>query len=134
MICVMYLDIDDFKQINDTHGHHGGDQVLVELGDRLISVLRSSDTMARFGGDEFVILCEDLTSATDAETMAARLVAAATEPWGIQGQAVSVDVSLGFAVTRSPTTDPTVLLRDADDAMYRAKAIRGSGSVGSVVR
>jgi len=95
MICVMYLDIDDFKQINDTHGHHGGDQVLVELGDRLISVLRSSDTMARFGGDEFVILCEDLTSATDAETMAARLVAAATEPWGIQGQAVSVDVSLG---------------------------------------
>jgi len=129
MICVMYLDIDHFKFINDTHGHHGGDQVLVELGIRLASVLRPSDTVARFGGDEFVILCEDLNSATDAEEMAARMVAAATEPWAIQGKAVSVDVSIGFAVTDSSTTEAVALLRDADDAMYLAKAIRGSASV-----
>jgi len=134
MICVMYLDIDHFKFINDTHGHHGGDQVLVELGIRLASVLRPSDTVARFGGDEFVILCEDLNSATDAEMMAARMVAAATEPWAIQGKAVSVDVSIGFAVTDSSTTEAMALLRDADDAMYLAKAIRGSASVMSVGR
>lgn len=132
MICVMYLDIDHFKFLNDTHGHHGGDQVLVELGIRLASVLRPSDTVARFGGDEFVILCEDLNSATDAEKMAARIVAAATEPWAIQGKAVSVDVSIGFAVTDSSTTEAMALLRDADDAMYLAKAIRGSVSVMSV--
>ena len=134
MICVMYLDIDHFKFINDTHGHHGGDQVLVELGIRLASVMRPSDTVARFGGDEFVILCEDLNSATDAEEMAARMVAAATEPWAIQGKAVSVDVSIGFAVTDSSTTEAVALLRDADDAMYLAKAIRGSASVMSVRR
>ncbi len=132
MVCVMYLDIDDFKDINDTHGHDGGDQVLVELGTRIGSVLRPDDTLARFGGDEFVILCEDLKSASDAERMAARVVTAATESWGVNGQGVLVDVSIGFAVTDSPTTEAMALLRDADDAMYLAKAMRGSASVMSV--
>ena len=134
MICVMYVDVDNFKEINDTHGHHGGDQVLVELATRLASVIRPSDTVARFGGDEFVILCEDLDSATDAEKLAARMVAAATEPWVIEGEAVSVDVSIGLAVTDSSTAEAVGLLRDADDAMYLAKAIRGSASVVSVWR
>jgi diguanylate cyclase (GGDEF)-like protein len=134
MICVMYVDIDNFKSINDTHGHPGGDQVLVELGVRLASVMRLGDTVARFGGDEFVVLCEDLKSAAAAEEMATRIIAAATEPWVIQGKTMSVDVSIGFAVTASSTADAEALLRDADDAMYLAKAIRGSASVKSVGR
>ena len=134
MICVMYLDIDHFKIINDTHGHHGGDQVLIELAKRLASVVRPSDTVARFGGDEFVILCGDLTSAADAERLATRMVAAAAEPWAIQGKTVSVDVSIGVAVTDSSSAEALALLRHADDAMYLAKARVGSVSVMSVRR
>jgi len=134
IVCVMYLDIDNFKLINDTHGHHGGDQVLVELGSRLSRVMRPSDTVARFGGDEFVMLCEDVKSSTNAEALAARMVDAASQPWAIQRKFVSVDVSIGFAVTDSATTEAMALLRDADDAMYLAKAIPGSGAIMSVGR
>lgn len=90
MVCVMYLDIDHFKIINDTFGHGVGDDVLVELGRRLTSVLRPSDTLARFGGDEFVILCEDLGFVSQAEHLAARMVAATTELWDIQGACMTV--------------------------------------------
>ncbi len=127
-VCVMYLDIDHFKAINDTYGHDGGDQVLLELGQRLGSALRPTDTLARFGGDEFVVLCEDLNSVVDAELMATRMVDATAEDWRIQGKPVSVDVSIGFAVTDDPRTEPGALLREADEAMYRAKALPGSGS------
>jgi diguanylate cyclase (GGDEF)-like protein len=129
MVCVMYLDIDDFKIINDTFGHAGGDDILVELGRRLTSVLRPADTVARFGGDEFVILCEDLGGVGDAEHLAARVVAATTEPWEIQGRVRPVHVSIGFAVTDSARADPSALLGDADAAMYMAKKEAGSTSV-----
>jgi len=134
MVCVMYLDIDDFKIINDTFGHGGGDDILVELGKRLTSVLRPTDTVARFGGDEFVILCEDLGSVDDAEELAARVVAATTEPWDIQGRFMPVHVSIGFAVTDSARTEPSTLLGDADAAMYLAKKVPGSTSVLAPVR
>lgn len=129
MVCVMYLDIDDFKTINDTLGHGGGDDVLVELGRRLTSVLRPTDTVARFGGDEFVILCEDFVSVGEAELLAARMLAATTELWDIQGQYIPVHVSIGFAVTDSARADASVLLGDADSAMYSAKSLPGSTSV-----
>ncbi|MDJ0324380.1 sensor domain-containing diguanylate cyclase [Cryobacterium sp. PH31-AA6] len=129
MVCVMYLDIDDFKIINDTFGHGGGDDVLVELGRRLTSALRPADTVARFGGDEFVILCEDLGSVDDAEHLAARVVAATIEPWEIQGRFMPVHVSIGFAVTDSASAEPSALLGDADAAMYLAKKVPGSASV-----
>jgi len=129
MVCVMYLDIDDFKIINDTLGHRGGDDVLVELGRRLTSVLRPTDTLARFGGDEFVILCEELGSVGDAEHLAARVVSATTEPWDIRGRFMSVHVSIGFAVTDSARAQPSALVDDADAAMYLAKKVPGSTSV-----
>ncbi|NMM16733.1 MAG: sensor domain-containing diguanylate cyclase [Phycicoccus sp.] len=129
MVCVMYLDIDDFKIINDTFGHGGGDAILIELGRRLTSVLRPTDTLARFGGDEFVILCEELGNVGEAEHLAARMVAATTEPWDIQGRFTSVHVSIGFAVTDSASAEASALLRDADAAMYLAKKVPGSTSV-----
>jgi diguanylate cyclase (GGDEF)-like protein len=133
MVCVMYLDIDDFKTINDTFGHGGGDDILVELGKRMTSVLRPTDTLARFGGDEFVILCEDLGSVGDAEQLAARMVAAATEPWEIQGRFMPVHVSIGLAMTESAGAEASALLGDADAAMYLAKKVPGSASVMAVL-
>ncbi len=129
MVCVMYLDIDDFKTINDTFGHGGGDEVLIEVGRRLVSVLRPTDTVARLGGDEFVILCENLGGVDDAEQLADRVVAATSEPWAIQGRVRPVHVSIGIAVTDSAATEPSALLGDADAAMYLAKSVPGSNSV-----
>lgn len=134
MVCVMYLDIDDFKTINDTFGHGGGDEVLLELGRRLVNVLRHAATVARFGGDEFVILCEDLESVDGAKQLAARVVAATTEPWEVQGRFRPIHVSIGFAVTTSATTEPSVLLGDADTAMYSAKRSPASTSVLAPIR
>jgi diguanylate cyclase (GGDEF)-like protein len=128
-VCVMYLDIDDFKTINDTDGHLAGDEVLIELGARLARALRQTDTVARLGGDEFVVLCEDLTNATDAETMAARIIAATNETWIIRNRRKNIAVSIGVALTDTPSTDPAALLHDADLAMYAAKRLPGSTSV-----
>ena len=129
MVCVMYLDIDDFKVINDTLGHGGGDDILIEFGRRLASVLRPTDTVARFGGDEFVILCEDFGGGGDAEELAARVVAVTAAPWDAQGWFMPVHVSIGFAMTDSARTEPSALLRDADTAMYVGKNVSGSMSV-----
>ncbi|MDH6237265.1 sensor domain-containing diguanylate cyclase [Cryobacterium sp. CG_9.6] len=129
MVCVMYLDIDDFKIINDTYGHGRGDDILVELGKRVSGVLRTTDTVARFGGDEFVILCEDIGSVVEAEEMAARVVAAAGQPWEIRGQIIPVHVSIGFTVTDSADAEGSALLHEADDALYLAKTTSGSVAV-----
>jgi diguanylate cyclase (GGDEF)-like protein len=123
---VMYLDVDGFKAINDTLGHDVGDWVLIEVAERLGSVLRPTDTLVRLGGDEFVAICEDLTRAQDAERVADRMVAATTSPWLLAGEALDVSVSIGIAVADVPTADPVTLLRAADDAMYRAKLVTGS--------
>lgn len=129
LVCVMFLDIDDFKSINDTVGHGAGDAILIELARRLTNVLRRTDTLSRFGGDEFVILCEELGSAAEAEQLVARIVATTSEPWEIEDRSMPVHISIGIAMTDSASTDASSLLRDADAAMYRAK--KGSGSTAS---
>lgn len=126
---VMYLDIDDFKRLNDTYGHHVGDGVLAALADRLTLELRPTDTLARLGGDEFVAVCEDLGGVEDAESLATRMIAATDDPWIIDGTVISVDVSIGIAVTDVHTANAAILLRDADAAMYRAKQRPGSAWV-----
>jgi diguanylate cyclase (GGDEF)-like protein len=125
-VAVMYLDIDGFKGINDELGHEVGDQVLRELARRLDAVMRPSDTLARFGGDEFVVLCSDLERAGAAAALAGRMVAAAEVPWERDGLVVRVGISIGIAETRSAHADPAALLRDADEAMYLAKELPGS--------
>ncbi len=128
-VAVMFLDIDDFKGINDRYGHDVGDAVLVELSERLRAAIRVPDTLARFGGDEFVALCEDLGGAQEATILAGHLIAAADKEWNIDGQVIPVSISIGIAVADSPDAEPAVLLRDADAAMYRAKDVTGSSWV-----
>jgi diguanylate cyclase len=118
---VLFLDVDDFKVVNDTLGHDAGDQVLVAIGQRMRSVLRGSDVAARIGGDEFAILLEAMTAPTDAGIAAKRLLVALDDPFLVAGQAILVHASIGAASTEDPTANGQDLLREADTAMYAAK-------------
>jgi diguanylate cyclase (GGDEF)-like protein/PAS domain S-box-containing protein len=119
-VAVLFLDLDNFKSVNDTLGHGAGDELLRALTPRLQSVLRPADTLARLGGDEFAVLCEDLTEA-GAVTVAERLAAVLREPIPAGGGEHHITASVGIAVADSSAADPDGLLRDADAAMYRAK-------------
>jgi diguanylate cyclase (GGDEF)-like protein/PAS domain S-box-containing protein len=118
---VMFLDLDRFKVINDALGHETGDELLSAVAKRLTAVSRSSETVARFGGDEFTVLCEDLRSPRDAGVIARRFVEALRAPLPLGAGDVTMSVSIGVAVTDNPDDEPGTLLRDADAAMYRAK-------------
>ena len=111
----------------DSFGHDVGDWVLVELAARISAVMRPQDTLARLGGDEFGAVCEDIASARDAVLIPERIIAAVNEDWMLDGQRISVGLSLGIALADSSETDPAGLLRDADAAMYRANRLAGSG-------
>jgi diguanylate cyclase (GGDEF)-like protein/PAS domain S-box-containing protein len=121
MAAVMFIDLDRFKVVNDSMGHAAGDALLVAAAERLTASVRTPDTVARFGGDEFVVLCENLVEERDVVTVAERIVDAFTEPFTIQGVEVSANVSVGVTVTRDARVRPDALVRDADAAMYRAK-------------
>ena len=118
---VHYVDIDHFKLINDTYGHHAGDGVLVAIADWLRAALRDSDTVARIGGDEFVILQPEIESAQQAEDVAARLVAIREAPLDVGGSAIAVRLSVGVAVYSGGGHDPGDMLRLADAALYEVK-------------
>jgi len=118
---VLFLDIDDFKVVNDTLGHDAGDQVLVAIGQRMRSVLRGSDVAARIGGDEFAILLEAMTAPTDAAIAAKRLLTALDVPFRVAGQEITVHGSIGAASTEDAMANGQDLLREADTAMYVAK-------------
>jgi diguanylate cyclase (GGDEF)-like protein/PAS domain S-box-containing protein len=115
---VLFVDLDNFKQVNDAYGHAAGDAVLVELGRRLRAAVRPADTVARLGGDEFVVVCEEV-DADDIMTLGRRLLAAVAEPLSVTGIQHELTASIGIALGR---TDPDALLGDADAAVYQAKA------------
>ena len=121
---VLFLDLDNFKQVNDAYGHAAGDAVLVELGRRLRMAVRPADTVARLGGDEFVVVCEEVDAET-ALTLGRRLEEAIREPLEVEGVTHVLSASIGIALGR---TDPDALLGDADAAVYEAKAA-GRGRV-----
>jgi diguanylate cyclase (GGDEF)-like protein/PAS domain S-box-containing protein len=121
MAAVMFIDLDRFKVVNDSMGHAAGDALLTAAADRLVASVRTPDTVARFGGDEFVVLCENLEAERDVVTVAERIVSAFAEPFTIQGIEVSANASVGVTVTRDARVEPDDLVRDADAAMYRAK-------------
>jgi diguanylate cyclase (GGDEF)-like protein/PAS domain S-box-containing protein len=120
-VAVLFCDIDDFKTINDSLGHHVGDALLVELGARLAAGLRDADSVARLGGDEFAVLLEDVAGPAAAVAIAERLLAAIAEPITTDGRELTVHGSVGIALG-SGDTAPADLLRHADVAMYAAKA------------
>jgi chemotaxis family two-component system sensor kinase Cph1 len=118
-LAVLFVDIDSFKTINDVLGHDGGDSVLLQVAERIHSATRTTDTLARFGGDEFVVLCVN-TGREGAQKAAHRVLEALRRPLDVAGQDVSVTASIGVA-TASHDDTPTTLIRRADASMYRAK-------------
>ena len=125
-VAVVFLDLDRFKVVNDSLGHKAGDRLLVDVAMRLSSALRPSDTLARFGGDELTLLCEDIGDGEDARAVAQRLLDTFGEPFVVQDGEAFLQASIGIALSRDGFETPEDLIRDADAAMYRAKA-RGQG-------
>ncbi|MEY2417214.1 MAG: hypothetical protein QOH53_2548, partial [Ilumatobacteraceae bacterium] len=123
---VMFLDIDQFKMVNDSLGHSAGDDLLRQAAERIAGAIRPGDTVARFGGDEFVVVCDDV-SAIETERVAERVLRALSLPMHLVNQEMHVSASLGIALADEHAT-PESLLRDSDSAMYRAKE-RGRGRI-----
>jgi diguanylate cyclase (GGDEF)-like protein len=121
-IAVHFLDLDRFKQVNDSIGHDGGDSLLKSVAERLRAVTRSYDMVARLGGDEFVVVQTGITGKVQAEDFARRLIAAVTAPMKLKDRPLSATVSVGVALAPADGTDPERLLKSADLALYKAKA------------
>ncbi|HET6531510.1 MAG TPA: EAL domain-containing protein [Actinoplanes sp.] len=136
-VTVLFLDLDGFKEVNDSLGHLAGDQLLVQVADRLRESVRAHDTVARFGGDEFAVLVESQVGSPDAEAVAGRIVDSLHEPFRIDTRDIHVQASIGLAAAvvsgaedgqpDEAQRDAEQLMRNADLAMYKAKSAGGSG-------
>jgi diguanylate cyclase (GGDEF)-like protein/PAS domain S-box-containing protein len=125
-VAVLFCDLDRFKVVNDSLGHDAGDRLLVDVAGRIVTALRPADTVARFGGDEFTILCEDIAGEIEAATIAQRIVDVFRDPFLLEDGEVFLATSVGIAIARGNDDRAEDLIRDADAAMYRAKE-RGKG-------
>jgi diguanylate cyclase (GGDEF)-like protein len=122
-VAVLFLDVDNFKGINDTLGHAAGDHVLAALAERLRAMLRPMDTVARFGGDEFTFLFEELASEREVVLIAERISRVVSSPIRLDEGETTVTVSIGIAMVTDPNVPPETVIREADAAMYRAKEL-----------
>jgi diguanylate cyclase (GGDEF)-like protein len=122
---VLFLDLDHFKQINDTYGHLTGDRTLIAAARRFVHCLRPDDVVARRDGDEFTVLLRNVDSASEAAIVANRLLETLRAPLSIQDHTLQTSASIGIAL-HQPNTSPADLLHSADQAMYRAKARGGN--------
>jgi diguanylate cyclase (GGDEF)-like protein len=120
-VAVLFVDLDRFKDVNDTYGHDAGDEVLVAVAGGIHAALRSSDTVARLGGDEFLVVCEDVTDERDIVQLAQRILVHVAKPVAVRGQSVSVAASIGIAIAGPRSESGDELIRLADVAMFRAK-------------
>jgi len=122
-IALMFLDLDEFKQINDTHGHEAGDNVLQRVAEQLRGAVRQTETVSRFGGDEFSILIEPFDDVATATTVAERILGRLQTPVSLSGEEIRVSSSIGIALFPDDASDEKTLLRHADAAMFRAKCL-----------
>ena len=120
-LALLYLDLDGFKPINNSLGHHIGDRLLVAVAERLNAAVRKADTVARLGGDEFVVLSTDVGEREIAAIMARKILRSIFQPFVLEGQEIRISLSVGIAMYPGDAADPTTLLRHADEAMYAAK-------------
>jgi diguanylate cyclase (GGDEF)-like protein len=120
-LATVFMDLDHFKVINDSMGHEIGDQLLRAVASRLLALVREEDTLARFGGDEFVLLVTGIAAAADAATISQKILDAIRAPFSLQGREISITASVGASVFPRDGADADVLIRNADRAMYRAK-------------
>jgi diguanylate cyclase (GGDEF)-like protein len=118
---LLFLDLDQFKTVNDTLGHHAGDSLLKEMADRLRKSVRAGDVIARLGGDEFAILLEGLNGALEAETIANSVLDLIAKPFQVAGRQITVTTSIGITIYPNDNSDTATLLKNADIAMYQAK-------------
>lgn len=118
---VLFLDLDEFKSVNDTHGHETGDVLLRHVAQRLSACLRGNDTLSRYAGDEFISVLIDLRSPAEAAAIATRMLEAMSEAFNANGHSVRVGASIGIAVYPEDGATPNQLINHADSAMYRAK-------------
>ena len=126
-LALLFFDLDDFKPINDQYGHETGDHLLKEIANRLQTNLRQNDSVARFGGDEFVIVLEALENTIDAGNIAQKIINLVNEPVTIGELKLQVGCSIGISLYPSDSDQPEVLLRYSDIAMYAAKASGRNG-------
>lgn len=122
-LAVLFIDLDRFKQVNDVFGHEVGDRVLVQVAERIVRVSRPADTVGRFGGDEFVVLCNDIREVGRAWSIAQRIASEIDRPFQVGELELSIGCSIGIALAED-TLAPDELMRRADQAMYRAKSER----------
>jgi diguanylate cyclase (GGDEF)-like protein len=121
ILSLLFIDLDDFKDVNDSFGHAAGDEALVRVADRLRGAVRASDFVARLGGDEFTVLCEQVSDKHEAAAVARRILEAFNEPFVVLGSKVLLTASIGIAVASGDSATAETLLHQADAAMYSAK-------------
>lgn len=121
-LAVLMLDLDEFKKVNDTHGHNAGDRLLQSVSSRLIHMFRKSDTIARLGGDEFVLLLPEIPAIDVARNVADRVILSFQKPFEFDNLKISITASVGISVYPEDGNDADTLIKSADIAMYRAKA------------
>jgi diguanylate cyclase (GGDEF)-like protein len=126
-LAVLFVDLEGFKQINDTHGHEVGDQLMVALAQRVTSAIGPDDVAVRYGGDEFVLICQDLTNAIAAERLAKRVLQAIETPFEFGDERLRLSACVGVALTEERPSRPDEVLSDANTAMYQARSV-GRGS------
>lgn len=119
---IIFLDLDSFKIVNDTLGHHYGDKILIMIADRLAKCIRKTDTVCRFGGDEFLIMLNDVTCKADIETVAAKIIKQLEKPLYIEEQEFNITASVGISIFPIDGVDNDTLIKNADIAMYKAKS------------
>lgn len=120
--CLMFIDLDDFKIVNDTHGHHVGDELLRAVAFRLTAVLRDNDIVCRLGGDEFAVIIDNIKDLKGASVLAQKIITNLSEPMSLHGNDIVVGASIGFSACPDHAQNTADLLRAADSAMYAAKA------------